>query len=246
MLLRPLLLLLAALLAAPAAARAEMPRPGDWLDRANRWVHGLNEDGARSLAAGWDRLGLSDSAAAPLVAPVVAPVAEALGRMLFNLVNEPVGMVSHAVAGDMRRLGDTAARFAINSTLGIGGLFDRAQDYGFAPSGADLGLALCRHGVPAGPFVVVPVLGPRMLRDAVSDVVLSNLVILALLSPLAGPVLSPGAVLAIAVLDEVAVLAVARRLDPEAAALSGLDYDSLRLAHTARRALRCAEPPGQG
>ena len=243
--LRSPLFLLAVLLAAPllaAPARAELPRPGDWLERTNRWVHALNQDGGRRLAAGWDSLGLGESAAAP----VVAPVAEALGRMLHTLVNEPVGMVSHAVAGDMRRLGETAARFAINTTLGIGGLFDRAQDYGFAPSGADLGLALCRHGVPAGPFVVVPVLGPRMLRDAVSDVVLSNLIILALLSPLAGPVLSPGAVLAIAVLDEVAVLALARRLDPEAATLAGLDYDAMRLAYQAQRALRCAEPAAAG
>jgi phospholipid-binding lipoprotein MlaA len=66
------------------------------------------------------------------------------------------------------KLRDTAAdigRFALNSTLGIGGLLDPATRAGIPRNDEDFGQTLGRWGVPAGPYVVLPLLGPSTLRD---------------------------------------------------------------------------------
>lgn len=160
--------------------------------------------------------------------------------MLYNAINEPVAVVSRAVAGDLDGAWLHARRFAINATAGFGGAVDRAAQWGLPGSLADLGLALCQRGVPAGPFVMVPVLGPRTLRDAVSDVVLGNLVVSGLVVAVSGGSVSVGTLLAIAIADEIAVLAVARQMDPEAKALARIeDYDALRATYLERRAARC-------
>lgn len=223
------------LLAGGAAAAAEAPAPGP-LERVNRWVHDLNLAGGAALSAATERLGGAR----------VAEVLEPLGRAAANLVNEPIGVVSELVAGEPERAWFHVQRFAINTTAGLGGLFDRARGWGLEPRAADLGLALCRRGVPAGPFVMVPVLGPRTLRDAVADVVLGNLIVLAVLNPLIGVGLSVETVAAVVLLEEVALLAVMRELDPDAAAVAAADYETARDTYLARRAARCAAAPQAG
>ena len=66
------------------------------------------------------------------------------------------------------KLRDTAAdigRFVLNSTLGIGGLLDPATRVGIPRNDEDFGQTLGRWGVPAGPYLVLPLLGPSTLRD---------------------------------------------------------------------------------
>ncbi len=60
-------------------------------------------------------------------------------------------------------------RFVVNSTVGLLGTFDVAGDLGVAPQPEDFGLTLGRWGVPPGPFLVLPILGPSNLRDATGD-----------------------------------------------------------------------------
>jgi len=72
------------------------------------------------------------------------------------------------------KLRDTAAdigRFALNSTLGIGGLLDPATRVGIPRNDEDFGQTLGRWGVPAGPYIVLPLLGPSTLRDTPAIVV---------------------------------------------------------------------------
>jgi phospholipid-binding lipoprotein MlaA len=72
------------------------------------------------------------------------------------------------------KLRDTAAdigRFVLNSTLGIGGLLDPATRVGIPRNDEDFGQTLGRWGVPAGPYVVLPLLGPSTLRDTPAIVV---------------------------------------------------------------------------
>jgi phospholipid-binding lipoprotein MlaA len=61
----------------------------------------------------------------------------------------------------------TAARFAINSSFGIGGLVDIASREGLAQESGDFGQTLFVWGFSAGPYVVQPYMGPSTLRDAV-------------------------------------------------------------------------------
>ncbi len=58
------------------------------------------------------------------------------------------------------------ARFTINSTLGLAGFIDVATRMGFDKHDEDFGQTLAVWGVPHGPYIMLPVLGPSSLRDA--------------------------------------------------------------------------------
>jgi phospholipid-binding lipoprotein MlaA len=60
---------------------------------------------------------------------------------------------------------ETGMRFVFNSTLGLGGLFDIAGDAGMERRNEDFGQTLGRWGVGAGPYLVLPILGPSTVRD---------------------------------------------------------------------------------
>jgi phospholipid-binding lipoprotein MlaA len=65
----------------------------------------------------------------------------------------------------------TAGRFVVNSTFGIGGLFDVAGREGIAQQSGDFGQTLFVWGVAEGPYVVLPYMGPATTRDAVGSIV---------------------------------------------------------------------------
>jgi phospholipid-binding lipoprotein MlaA len=65
--------------------------------------------------------------------------------------------------GTARELG----RFLINSTLGIGGLFDAAKYWGIEKSREDFGQTLGVWGVPPGPYLVLPLMEPMTIRDGI-------------------------------------------------------------------------------
>jgi len=62
------------------------------------------------------------------------------------------------------------ARFTINSTLGLAGIIDVASRMGFEKHDEDFGQTLAVWGVPHGPYIMLPVLGPSSLRDAAAMV----------------------------------------------------------------------------
>ena len=65
----------------------------------------------------------------------------------------------------------TLGRFALNSTLGIGGIFDPAAELGWDEHHADFGQTLGMYGLGPGFYLVIPVLGPSTARDAVGAAV---------------------------------------------------------------------------
>lgn len=66
--------------------------------------------------------------------------------------------------------GISAGRLLINSTVGVLGFFDVASKLGLEPHEEDFGQTLGYWGVNAGPFIVVPLLGPRTLRDGFGSI----------------------------------------------------------------------------
>jgi phospholipid-binding lipoprotein MlaA len=66
-----------------------------------------------------------------------------------------------------KKAATTAARFAMNTTFGLFGLIDVATDMGLQKQDEDLGQTLGFYGLGPGPYVVIPILGPSSLRDAV-------------------------------------------------------------------------------
>ena len=85
---------------------------------------------------------------------------------LDNLA-EPVTAINDVLQLHIGRAGRSLARFVVNSTLGVAGLFDLATPGGFPAHPADFGQTLGRWGVHPGPYVVLPFFGPSDLRDGV-------------------------------------------------------------------------------
>lgn len=78
----------------------------------------------------------------------------------------PSVFFSDVGAGKPRRAGDDFARYVINMTAGVGGIFDVATIAGYPHHDSDPGLTLATWGVESGPYLFLPGLGPNTFRDA--------------------------------------------------------------------------------
>lgn len=101
---------------------------------------------------------------------IPGPVHDRL-RDLNSNVKEPRIFVNNVLQGRFEAAGRTGARFLLNSTFGVGGLFDIASREGLSQQSGDFGQTLFVWGVAEGPYVVRPYLGPSTLRDAVGQTV---------------------------------------------------------------------------
>ena len=107
---------------------------------------------------------------------VVRPVAvgyrkvttETMRKLIGNFYSNielPVSIVNDLLqvrpAGAARNTG----RFAVNTTIGLLGFFDPASELGLTLDKTDFGVTLARWGVPDGPYMVLPLLGPTTVRN---------------------------------------------------------------------------------
>jgi len=90
-----------------------------------------------------------------------------VGNFSDNLTT-PRSALNNFLQGKPRRGFSDVARFLFNSTIGIGGLIDIATAGGLEVYDEDFGQTLAVWGVPDGPYVYLPVLGPQTLRDAIA------------------------------------------------------------------------------
>lgn len=86
-------------------------------------------------------------------------------NVLANL-NTPVVLFNDMLEGNPRRAGDTLMRGLINTTVGLVGVFDVASGWGYPAHSADFGITLAVWGLPDGPYLYLPVLGPSSPRNA--------------------------------------------------------------------------------
>lgn len=93
------------------------------------------------------------------------PVRTGITNFFANL-RMPVVLVNDLLQGKVRAAGVDTLRLVTNSTLGIAGLIDVSTRLGLPQHEEDFGQTLGVWGVPAGPFVVLPFLGPSTLRDS--------------------------------------------------------------------------------
>ena len=158
-------LLLAALLSAcagtpsqPESETAPRYSVDDPWEPVNRGVYTVNR--------GLDRVALKPVARGyRKVVPVF--IRRGVGNFFSNL-RTPLTIVNQLLQGKGRVALSDTGRLLLNSTIGIGGLFDPASAAGLDEHREDFGQTLAVWGVPDGPFVMVPLLGPRTLRDAVT------------------------------------------------------------------------------
>lgn len=168
--------------AGPAGRLAEVAevvgalRHGDPLERVNRLTYDFN------LRV--ERLALD-----PLYRFYVQALPPPLQRGAYNFfqnLQEPVVAASAGLEGDFENAGLASLRFAVNSTAGVLGLMDVARHFRLRSRKTDLSATLCRYGVPGGPYLVLPVLGPSSARDLVGRMA-TNLTIYAALGSLFYP-----------------------------------------------------------
>ncbi|SEO71199.1 phospholipid-binding lipoprotein MlaA [Salinihabitans flavidus] len=95
---------------------------------------------------------------------------DSIGHFSDNL-SLPGDAANHILQGNGEGLGRNILRFAINTTLGIGGLFDPASQMGLERSKTDFGETLYVWGVEEGAYVELPFFGPSTSRDTVGLVV---------------------------------------------------------------------------
>lgn len=151
----------AAILAPCLSSKAEVEEPYDPLEDFNRAIFSFN-----------------DTLDVHLLEPVARayrdytpdPMRTGIGNFFLNL-RYPSYLVSDVVQGKFDQVLEHTGRFLINSTVGVVGLIDVAKDWGLPDHDEDFGIALAYHGVPSGPYLVIPVVGPSSVRDGVGRVV---------------------------------------------------------------------------
>lgn len=97
---------------------------------------------------------------------VPSPARQAIANGTSNL-NEPTVFVNNVLQGRFSASATTFSRFVVNSTVGIGGLFDVATLAELPKQSGDFGQTLFVWGVADSPFFILPLLGPSTVRDAV-------------------------------------------------------------------------------
>lgn len=155
------------------------PPPGDPLER-------LNEKSFQTVQA-------VDKAVVEPVAKAYKkglpkPVRKGL-RNFFSNLQEPVVFLAYMLQFKPGKAAETVGRFTINTTLGVGGLFDVAKRKPFFLPYRPNGLAnvLGYYGVGPGPYMYLPIVGPTTLRDIVGDTVDKLVVPFAVGKPLTDP-----------------------------------------------------------
>jgi phospholipid-binding lipoprotein MlaA len=85
-------------------------------------------------------------------------------NILVNL-GMPVALFDDILSAKPRRAGDSLMRLVINTSVGVGGIFDVATGWGYPNHDTDAGLAFALWGMPDGVFLFLPILGPTNPRD---------------------------------------------------------------------------------
>jgi phospholipid-binding lipoprotein MlaA len=132
-------------------------KPGDPLEPMNRAVFKFNDTVDRTIAVpvakGYQK-----------VTP--KPMRTAISNFFSNL-GDLGNLANNLLQLKITDATEDLMRFAFNSTFGMGGLIDFATPAGLPKHHQDFGLTLGRWGVPAGPYLVLPIFGPSSFRDSV-------------------------------------------------------------------------------
>ncbi|MFC5430944.1 VacJ family lipoprotein [Paraburkholderia denitrificans] len=146
-----------ALLVTSGCATGPDRKPGDPFEPANRVIFKFNDTIDRAIAQpvakGYQK-----------VTP--HPVRLAISNFFSNL-SDVGNLANNVLQLKITDATETLMRIAMNSTFGLGGLIDFATAAGLQKHPEDFGLTLGRYGVPAGPYLVLPLFGPSSVRDGI-------------------------------------------------------------------------------
>jgi phospholipid-binding lipoprotein MlaA len=149
--------------AASHDASSDVPAPDVWdpLESVNRKTLKMN-----GVLDRW----IFDPVTSAYAFVVPGPARLAVRRFLVNL-NSPVVLANDVLQLAPLDAAVTVTRFGINSTIGVAGFFDPATKLGITGHSSDFGETLALCGVPSGPYLILPALGPTTARDGTGYVV---------------------------------------------------------------------------
>lgn len=136
-------------------ATTNMGTPGDPLERMNRATYRFNDAVDRNLLR-------------PVATGYRDHVPQLLRTGVDNFLDNlayPTTFVNDLLQLKVKDALVDLGRFAVNTTLGLGGILDPASHFGIPRNDEDFGQTLGRWGVPSGPYVVLPLFGPSTARD---------------------------------------------------------------------------------
>jgi phospholipid-binding lipoprotein MlaA len=139
----------------PAAPKEERAATDPW-EPMNRRVSSFNDN--------IDKVTLK-----PLARAYEAVFPKIVRRGISNFSTNiliPRSIINNLLQGKLKNSLSETGRFLANTGLGMGGLIDVGSDLGLQAHPEDFGQTLAAWGVPDGPYVVLPILGPYTLRDA--------------------------------------------------------------------------------
>jgi len=140
------------------AEKAEYENTNDPLEPVNRTIFDVNDFLDRLLFR----------PVAELYRWTIPPgLRDRIAGIVTNM-KEPVILANNLLQGEITRAGYTAERFALNTTIGIGGMWDVAGMWrGVYQQTGDFGQTLYAWGFGPGPYIVIPFYGPSNIRDGI-------------------------------------------------------------------------------
>ena len=146
------------------ASSTSADAPYDPLEPLNREIFAFNHS-------------LDNHAALPAASyyksAVPGGVREGVHNFFSNLAI-PVTVANDILQGEATRAGKSACRFGINSTVGILGALDPATGMGYPDQSEDFGQTLAVYGMPGGPYMVLPLIGSTLPRDALGKILVDH------------------------------------------------------------------------
>jgi len=137
-------------------APAQLPSSFDPWEKLNRRVHAFNNVVDRAIAK---------PLAKAYVKVVPRPLRLGVSNFFHNL-GQPVSALNALLQGKPKQAAQSLGRFALNSTVGIGGIFDPASDAKLPNKSEDFGQTLGVWGWKTSRYVELPLFGPRTVRDS--------------------------------------------------------------------------------
>jgi len=156
-----LLALLTACASTPQGQQGGAPHPDDPFEGFNRSMYAFND--------GLDRAVLKPAAELYRDA-TPQPVRGGVTNFFANL-GDIWSFANNLLQGKGEGAFNSIVRFSVNTVFGLGGLIDIASEAGIARRKQDFGQTLGHWGVPAGPYLVLPLAGPSTVRDSAASVV---------------------------------------------------------------------------
>ncbi len=134
----------------PPAVKSEIATPPDLFEPFNRAMFGVNATVVDYLV----------EPTAKVLGAVTPDFVRRIGGNLYENISEPEFVFTNLLAGHPGDALVSVGRFAVNSTIGIVGMFDAATPLGLERRTTEVSEAMCKVGIAPGPYLILPLIGP--------------------------------------------------------------------------------------